>query len=70
MRRAGAVILGIWLAAAWAAAAAAQDTRLPGEVIRYSGSDALARPPVMGSRPGREVGLRPEASGSATASGA
>ena len=70
MRRAGAVILGIWLAAAWAAAADAQDTRLPGEVIRSSGGDALARPPVMGSRPGREVRLRPETSGSATASGA
>jgi HEAT repeat protein len=41
VRRAGAVILGIWLAAAWAAAAAAEDTRLPGEVIRYSGGDAL-----------------------------
>ena len=27
MRRAGAVILGIWLAAAWAAAAAAESDR-------------------------------------------
>jgi len=37
MRRRAAVFCGIWLAAAWAAAATAGDSRLPGEVVRYAG---------------------------------
>jgi len=42
VRRAGAVLLVMWVAAASAAAATAADTRLPAEVIRYAGSEALA----------------------------
>jgi hypothetical protein len=43
VRQGAALILCVWLAAAWAAAAPpAPESRLPGDVIRYGGSEALA----------------------------